>query len=351
MAGYTFNASPTGTSPASPLTLAGTQSTWNQIRTPSYSTPSAPSNNSVPAPPPAPTVTGGGGSGGSSPIYTGPTQAQIAAAAAAKVTAQHQADFNSAKNTAYGMIGTDQTVAGNNIGASVNDFLDTQRAGQTAIDRQSVQNALAEQQGRSGVLDMVGTGIRSGGVTLNNASATNSSAAEALAKAYGLEGRAQMTNVDNQYAQAQNDVSNKQHDLETAGGIEQRKLGENKASAANTVINDAVSRLAYLNQQAQYMSIPDRIAVDQEKQRIYDETMGKLGQYDQLLSSGIAGIHAEDNATTQQKAHDLLVAGTAPSSSFDYTTIAPGSLQGTGPSPSNLPIYTGSTGKKTQNGI
>lgn len=334
----------------SPLTLNNAQGTWAQMKTPNYSTPSPTSSNtSVPAPPPAPTVTNDAAN--NTPVYTGPTQEQIAAAAAAKVTAQHQADFNSAKNTAYGMIGTDQDVAGRNIGASVNDFLDQQRAGQTAIDRQAVQNSLAEQQGRAGVLDMVGTGIRSGGVTLNNAGATNSSAAEALARAYGIEGRAQMSNVDNQYAQAQNDVNNKQADLGTAATIEQRKLGENKATAANTVINDAVSRLAYLNQQAQYMSIPDRIAVDQEKQRIYDETMGKLGQYDQLLSQGLGGIHAQDNGTTQKQAHDLLVAGTAPDNAFDYTTIAPASLAGTGPSASDLPIYTGNTGKKTQNGI
>lgn len=329
------------------LTLAGAQSNNPQTHLyPSSAPAPGPSNPAPPPPGPSP-QTQPQQPGGGTPTYTGPSAAQIAAANAAKVTAQHEADFNSAKNTAYGMIGTDQDAAGNNIRTGINDFLYGQQQGQTAADREAVQNALAEQQGRSGVLDMVGQGIRSSNVQLANSGSANSSGEEALARAYGIAGRTQMSTVDNQYAQGQYDVANKEQDLSNAAAYEQKKLDTtDKATAANSVINDAVSRLAYLNQQAQYMSIPDRIAVDQEKQRIYDETMGKLGQFDQVLSQGLGGIKPMADSDVQKQAHDLLTAGTAPASSYNYTTIAPPQLQGNGPAPGNLPIFVGDAGKK-----
>jgi hypothetical protein len=246
-------------------------------------------------------------------------------------------DYNAAKATTYGSITDATNQASNNYKSSILDFLDSYKAQQGDINRSNVQNELARRQGSRSVLDMVGNGIRSGGITLNNANATNSSAAEAIAKAYGEMGRREQTQVNNQFAMGQDEIANAQAKLAALTETQKRHFSEDKVTTVNGIVNDATNQLAALNQAAASASLPDRIAIEQEKARIRQETLTALSQYDALLSQLAKPASAEDN---RKKAAALDTAGTAADNAFQYDTTIPTELQGTGPFASTLPIFT-----------
>lgn len=250
-------------------------------------------------------------------------------------------DFNASKSNAFNNVTDATNNAAVQYGGGINDFIDQLRAGQRNIDRGSVQNELSRDQGRLGVLDMVGSGIRSGGVVLNNANAANSSAGDALGRAYSDMGRRELTKVGSQYALGQENIHNQQQDLGINSDIFRRKSEESKITSVNAIVQTAAQQLQQLNIAAQYASLPDRIAIEQEKARIRTEATNKLSSYDSVLSNGIASVaprSAEGNRTEAQR---LLTAGTAPDNSFNYTSDIPTVLQNTGPFASSLPIFTG----------
>jgi hypothetical protein len=251
------------------------------------------------------------------------------------------ADYGSAKNTTYGSINDAENTAGNKYNSSILDFLDSFKAGQTNIDRSAVQNELTRSEGRNNVLDMVGSGLRSGGVILNNANASNSSAGEQLGRAYGEIGRKELSKVGNAYELGNDNIANQQSDLLSGLSTFQRHSDETKTDTVNSLVSSATSQLAQLNALAQNASLPDRIQIEQEKARIRNETMAKLSAYDSALASGVANTKASTADENRKKAQSLLQAGVAPENSFNLTTSVPGSLQGTGPFASNLPLFSG----------
>lgn len=250
-------------------------------------------------------------------------------------------DFNAAKNNAYGSITDLTTDTANKYNSSILDYLDQFRAGQRAIDRSSVQNELARSEGRMGVLDMVGTGLKSGGVMLNNAGAANSSAGEQLGKAYSDLGRKELSKVGNQFVLGQENIKGQQDELNIGADTFKRKSGESKVSAVNAIVQTASQQLAQLNAAAQSASLPDRIAIEQEKVRIRNEALSRLTVFDATLNSGIAGTTPASADTNRIEAQRLLTAGTAPENSFNYTSSIPAQFQGSGPFASALPIFTG----------
>lgn len=250
-------------------------------------------------------------------------------------------DYNTAKNNAYSSINDLIGDTATKYNSGILDFLDTLRSGQRSIDRAATQNELARQEGRLGVLDMIGTGLRSGGVTLNNANATNSSAADLLGRAYGELGRKEMTKVGNQYELGQENIRGQQENLDMQTAAFQRKAGESKTSSVNSIVQAASQELARLNAAAQSASLPDRIAIEQEKARIRSDAMSRLAAFDATLNEGIAKNRPSDANAIRAEAQRLLTAGTAPENSFDFTSSIPAAFQGTGPFASPLPIFVG----------
>lgn len=308
------------------------------------------------------TATGGGsggggggasGTGGSTydPYAAARASAAAAAAAEAARVAKAESDWNTAKDVQMNSIKDAEGTAANAYQSGILDYIDTYKRGQIAIDRSSVQNELAREQGRLGILDMVGNGIRSGGVTLNNANAANSSASDMLAKAYGIMGRQEMTKVGNQYALGQNNIDAQQADLDTQADTFRRHAQESKVDSVNSLVASATQQLAQLNSAAMYANITDRVAIEQEKARIRDEAMAKLTGLDSTLSDGLGGIHPADAATNRAAAEKLLTAGTAPEKSFDYTSTVPANFQDTGPFAANLPIFVGKRSNDNTTGV
>lgn len=282
------------------------------------------------SPPPAPAP--------NSQITPGPSAADIAAQQAA---AAGHALFNTqlgVVNSSAGLAG--QTSAGD-LKNSILDYVDSLKANQVGRNNQTVQNYLAKQQGTQGVNDMVGQGIRSGGVTLNNQNAGDSSAAGAIANAYGQLGRSQLSSVGNQFAQAQKQVEQGHQADITALGAKLRDLPQQQTDIVNSIVSDAQQKLGMIDQQMAYMSLPDRVNMEAEKQQITNDVLAKLQGLDQILSNGgDQALVPEDQGQSVQKAGQLFTAGTAPDNAFQFSTLPGAQLQGTGAQPSELPIYT-----------
>lgn len=254
--------------------------------------------------------------------------------------AQVRADYNRQVGNTYGSIygAVDQNAAHYNN--SILDYLDSARAGQKSIDSKAVQNELSKRQGTAGVLDMIGHGIRSGGVMLANKNASSSSATDALGRAYSDIGRRQQTGVNNQYEQGNNAIQDSQEafNIQQQGAL--RGLNQNKNDIVNDIVNKTQDALTALNSSAQSATLPERIDIEGEKQRIKNAALTKLQQYDQTLNSGVSSIRPQDAAVNRSKAAALDTAGTAADNAFSYDASIPAQFQGTGPFASELPIFT-----------
>lgn len=319
----------------SPLTLANTQATYSAMKSPTVTTSSPSTSTTTKTTTPTNTNTPT-----TSHTYNTTSHYNAAAAAAAKAAAQAQADYNSAKGVAYSSINDAIGDTGNKLNSSVLDYLGNLRTSQKAIDKAAVQNEMSRESGRLGVMDMVGRGIQSGGVILNNKGATNSSAGEALAKAYGDIGRRQLTSVGNQYELGNQDIAEQQSALNDETATYQRHYGEQKQSAVNSIVQDASTKLAALNAAAQNASLSDRIDIEQQKAAIRNQALNQLASYDTVLSQGIGSVTAATTDQNRAAAKAALLAGTAPADAFNYTTSAPAEFQNTGPYSSPLQVFT-----------
>lgn len=299
--------------------------------------PSTPSAPKTATPTAAPAAAPAGGSASSGSTYVDPYAGTVFGSTAGYN--QAVSDYNSNKDATFGLINNGIGSAASGYGSSIQDYLDAEKQQQNSINNEGVQNELAHEQGTQGILDMVGNGIKSGGVILANDNAGSSSAGEALARAYGTLGRQQQSSVNNQTAQGQAKIDTDQENLTEANATETRHTQEDKVNTINSIVNDATSKIASLNQAASSASLPERLDIDSQIAQIKAQATSALSAYDSELSSGIAAnapASADDN---QAAATKLLNAGTAPEQPFDYTTDVPASLSGSGQFASSLPIF------------
>ena len=295
---------------------------------------------------------GGGGNNGNNNNNTTPPNPGVPAAPAGPTPAQITAQNN--YNNTYG---ADMTGIASNISAGASTygqgimdaFNGTGGFGdrQSTIDSSGIQNQLSEDQGMQGVRDMVNNGIQGGGVMLDNAGAGTSSASDALARAYGVEGRQQASSVGSQY----------QGGLATIG-VNQGQLNSdennyvavdapaNKAIAVNSIVQSATSALTYLNLMAANTTDPAQLGdISAKIAQIKSEATTALTNYDGSLASQMTAHTGMTQPTIQSTAASRFAAGTAPASEFNYTSTAPATIQGTGPAASNLPIYVSPSNK------
>lgn len=330
----------------SPLTFQNAQNTWQAMTTPQPTPKAAPAPSAPGAPAPA----------------QAPPQQQAPSAPAQTVDPYAQwggyanysravNDYNTAKDNAFGSINDAIGDAGRSMGSSVQDYLYNLGKGQRAIDNSAVQNELSRISGRAGVLDMIGTGINSGGVVLSNKGAINSSAADALARAYNTIGQKQLSGVNNQYETGKMNIQQQQDDLAGETSQFQRHLEENKQTAVNKIVQDASSALASLNAAAQNASLSDRIDIEAQKAAIRNQALSSLAQYDTTLTNGIAGITPATTDANRARATSMITAGVAPDNAFNYSTSVPTQWQNTGPFASPLAVFAPSSRKNDQTGV
>lgn len=248
-------------------------------------------------------------------------------------------NFNTQKQGILDSTNQAGAAAGQSYGRSIEDTMDALRQNQNKINGQGMQNELAKRQGTQGVLGMVSRGLKQGGTMLAQKNATNSSATEALAKAYADLGRRQMSNVGNQYETGNREVASAQYeqDLQKSRGV--KRLGEDKNTIVNSIVSDAQNKLGQLQGAMAGASLGDRINIQQEIANVRQNAMNQLQGYDSVLSEKAAGVQATNLDQRRSAALAAASAGTAPENAFNFTTQAPVQLQG-GQASSNLPIYT-----------
>lgn len=228
----------------------------------------------------------------------------------------------------------------------IQDFLAQQGLVQSGIDTQGQQNELSRIQGSRGVLDMIGQGIKSGGVQLANANAGSSSATEALARAYGILGRTQQSGVNNQYQQGVASIANSQHAADVGRNTGVADLQQSKQDMIGNIVQNANYQLGYLNQQLANASLPDRIDIQGQIDAIKQNATAALSQYDPTLSNGVAGINPASVDQNRTAAQQLSIAGAVPDTQFNFTSAIPTQFQGSGPFSSDLPVFATPNSKK-----
>lgn len=251
-----------------------------------------------------------------------------------------QSGFNTQKQMIGDTAGSAFDTAAGKYNRSILDFLDSARLGQQTIDNKSTENELAKMQGTSDILGMVGRGIRSGGVMLNNKNSSDSSGAEAIALAYGDIGQREMGKVGNQYETGKMGINDMQDafDVQQQAGV--RNLQGSRDDSVNTIMGDVSKSLAELDAKMVDASMPERIAIEQEKARIKAAGIAKLQAYDSALTSGVKDIGPMSRDEVLQKAGTMRRAGTnLGAGMFDYTTQAPIAMQGQEPAGANLPLF------------
>ena len=270
--------------------------------------------------------------------------AQQQADAQAKANARN--NFNTGKNVLWDSLNRAGDNKATEYRSSINDWLNQDKAAQDAINAKGVNAEMARNQGVSGIRSMVGNGIKSAGVMLANKNAGSSSAAGALANAYGQLGQRQMQSVGNQYGVAQNQIGLEQQNLEGARNIQKGKFNDYKTQTVNAIVDDAQRQMAALNADAANASLPDQIAIQQEVERIRAEAMGKLQQFDSLLQTQAQATNREQRMTEAQRLASMGKGGENP---FQFTTDnVDQQFQYQAPAGGGLPIYTYNNKNKYQ---
>lgn len=255
--------------------------------------------------------------------------------------------FNSQKDNVFSSAREAAANSGIGLRGSILDLIDSVRTGQQAVDNRGINADMAKQRGTQDIYGMINRGVQSGGVTLANRNASDSSAAGAIAQAYGQLGQRQLSDVNNQYELENQDISLAQQnlDMQRASGL--RKIEDSKEQVINSIVSDANNQLAAIDTAMANASLPDRIALDAEKNRIRSEVMGTLSQYD-ANKGDVNNVRAMDRNARISEATRRASLGQANPLQFKYQTEAPMQYQGSGPFASTLPIFTYRNGSEEQ---
>lgn len=229
----------------------------------------------------------------------------------------------------------------NSSRSSILDFLDSARLNQQGIDQKRKNAQFSLQEGKGDIMDMVGRGIRSGGVMLANKNASSSGAAGQIARAYGELGNRENRDVSNQFELENQGIDLEQQGLMTSFDTQRRKIDEFKLSQADEIAGNARNALAALDAQRQGASLPQLFAIDQEVQAIKDATLAKLGELDTLLQTERSKINPMSKQDILAGANSMRNAGKGVPQMFNYDTNA-ANIGTRGPSiaGAELPIYS-----------
>jgi len=219
------------------------------------------------------------------------------------------------------------------------DYYLSARNQQNALNQKGMQNELARIQGRGGILARVGDQTKSAGVMLGQKNAGNSSAAQALANAYGTLGNRDVQKVEQGYAVNNEGINAEQQLFDEGRNIKTRRFEEDKLTNINAIVEQASRDLQALNDAAANASLPERIALENEKARIRSEATSRLGEFDSQVAAA-RGLKGSDTQTRRGEANRLNQTGGG-ASMFNLTPERDMQMQYQGETQAggNLPIY------------
>lgn len=237
------------------------------------------------------TPSGGTSTPVSTPTGGGTSNAALVAAAQAVAAAN-------AKRAAYGATaagytgGARQSLTdvGNEYDAKNNAFVDDITQSQGGINTGLAQNELNLRRSMQNIVRGIQSGIRSGGVALAGMNASDSGAADALARAYAKVGNNQTGEARGEAATTFEDLQKQQGALNTKRNEGEGSLGTFRDTETGRVRNDFGSKLDLLNAQAEgdgVGEVQNRSVVDQ----ILGDALARLSSIDQSRQQKLGGVN------------------------------------------------------------
>jgi hypothetical protein len=228
----------------------------------------------------------------------------------------------------------------NKYNADVTGFLGTLEGSQNEINSGRSNNALNQRRSMSNIAGGIRTGLRSGGVQLANMNATDSGAADAMARAYATMGNQQAGDVNNEAALKENELMANQQTLNSRRDERIGQFDAEKEAEVSRIRGDLANKLAVLDASARAegangvvdMGMVDAIVNDAvaKFQGINANRQARLGN--------IKGLSADE---VNRKAAEMDQAGIEGTSPFAPTdSLAMTGQQAPGAAISQLPFYT-----------
>ena len=225
--------------------------------------------------------------------------------------------------------GLDQfTNSANTLQQNANNIFSGVRSAQNTINTGRTNNELGRMNATQDLLGYIRNGLRQGGSQLASMNATDSSATPALSEAYQRVGAQRQRGINNQAAIAGNSLDTQQSNLNQGTQDQTIQFHMVRDNVVNQIGQKVRDSLAALDQQGQGLSLPDRINVESEKQKVIDEGMGQLQQVDQWLQSQLGTLSPISQDQVQLQAHNLQQAGTQGSVPFNVSPLSQTLVQG-----------------------
>lgn len=267
---------------------------------------------------------GGGGGTTSTGASTGPSIADLTNSVNAT-----QSGYESGART--GLMDTTNTYQKN-----IQDFLNNTTDQQSAIDQGKVSNALNLRRTMAQIVQGVRNGLRSGGVMLANANATDSGASDALARAWATVGNTQTQSAQGQAGQQNEALDTQQGQLKRYEDQTLGNLDTFKSTEVNRARADLLNKLQLLDTTAQGEGVPGGTVDMGIVDRVISDAVARLSSIDQQRSNVPTAMSAQDILA---KALNLDQLGAAASPFSVSSPTVTGPAGNAGATLGNLPIF------------
>jgi hypothetical protein len=284
------------------------------------------------------------GSAGSNTAGTG-----TASSGTGGTTSNISALLSQINDQANNIVNNGQTTFANSANGyqtQANSLLSTLQAGQSNVNNEITQAEMNKQQSLHGLMNDVGNGLRSGGVQLASGNALDSSAANALARAYSNYATTQRGTIGQTEAGALSKASQDQNTLNSQQQQGLAQLSQMRNDAATSVGNDVATQLQNLDYQANSAGITGKVQIQALKQQVVNEGLAKLSSIDQWLQGQLASVTPQSTEQAAAAAYGQLQQGASNmggNATFNTNTnITPVDAQGNpvqGAFDSLLPLY------------
>lgn len=282
------------------------------------------------------------GRGTSAAIVPDNTAANAAASAAAAKAAS-VAKYGTTANGYVGAAKTGLRDVGNTYDDKTRAFIDSIRTGQEGINTDATTNQLNLKTSMQNIVKTIQNGVRSGGVQLAGMNASDSGAADAMARAWAQTGNNQSADATGQAAQVDEQIGKSQAELARKKAEGEGSLNTYRDTEVDRVKNDLASKLAVLSAEAGANGAGGSVNTGVTDQ-VVAEAIQRLAGIDASRAAGVNGVQAltpEQAAAEAARLASLGQGGTAfdvagPEVSWQGGASTPQAAGAT----AALPIYT-----------
>lgn len=200
-----------------------------------------------------------------------------------------RAGFDTSEANQTGAARTSLNDVGNTYDARTNTFINEITGGQDQLNRGFAGNELNLRRSMQNIVRGIQAGIRSGGVALAGVNASDSGASDALARAYARSGNQQSGEARGQAAEGFEELQRQQGSLNSKRNQGEQDLGTWRDTETGRVRQDFGGKIDALAAQASAQGMGDvieRSVVD----TVLNEALGRLAQIDQRRQSALGGV-------------------------------------------------------------